>query len=74
MGVADMIGDVYINSKTGKKSIVIDIRDEQTMFAIVDNPKRKFMLTPTQMSNMKLHVEETPPPILPTLPKFLEDL
>lgn len=70
-----MMGDIYVNAKTGKKSIVTDMRGDQTCFALIDNPKRKFQLTKAQMSNMKLSVEDTPPKfyVLPTVPNFIKE-
>jgi hypothetical protein len=69
-----IVGDVYFNSKTGKKSIVTEIREDQVCFQRADNPKRKYPLTEFQLTNYVRSDEDCPPNFktLPELPGFLK--
>lgn len=64
------VGDLFENTKTKKRSVLIEIRENQHVFA-VEGTNRKYQLTTAQMSNM---IRLGPPEIpkqLPTLPEFL---
>lgn len=69
-----IVGDVYLNTKTGKKSIVTEIRGEQVCLQRTNNPNRKYPLTEFQLTNYVRSEEDCPPNFktLPELPGFLK--
>ena len=65
------VGDLFENTKTKKRSVLIAIKEDQHVFT-VEGTNRKYQLTTAQMSNM---IRLGPPEIpkqLPTVPEFLK--
>jgi hypothetical protein len=65
------VGDLFENTKTKKRSVLIAIKEDQHIFS-VEGTNRKYQLTTVQMSNM---IRLGPPQIpkqLPTVPEFLK--
>lgn len=64
------VGDLFENTKTKKRSVLIAIKEDQYVFT-VEGTNRKYQLTTAQMSIM---IRLGPPEIpkqLPTVPEFL---
>lgn len=70
-------GDIWFNTRSKKKYVLIDYHDNQVCFCLYDNPMRKFQLTEAQMGNVVRLDEECPPPVpkqLPEVPEFLKEI